>query len=84
MAAGVALVNFQHLVHHSLLGGGLETDVKKTWSGDFDGLHPACKSGRGLQRRLELLAQRSRVELERLGQLHGGGTGKVAMRRHLG
>ena len=42
----------QHLVHHLLLGGGLEADVQKTGAGDLDGLHPFLERGRGLQRGL--------------------------------
>ncbi len=74
----------QHLAHDLLLGGGFEADVQEAGAGDLDGIGPACEGRRGLQRGLELFAQRARVELERLGQLHGGGAGEIAVRGHLG
>ncbi len=79
-AAAVARALAQHLAHHLLLGGGLQADVQKAGAGQLDRRHPALKGRRGLQRLLKLLAQRARVGLERLGQLHGGGAGEVAMR----
>ena len=74
----------QHFADHFLLGGGFQANVQKAGARNFNGIHPLLKGGRGLQRGLELLAQGARVELERLGQLHGGRAGIVAVGRHFG
>ncbi|MNV31064.1 hypothetical protein D3C71_1223550 [compost metagenome] len=78
------LASGQHLAHDFLLGGGLQADVQKARSSDFDGIHPTGEGRRGLQCGLELFTQGAGIELEWLGQLHGGGAGEVAMGRHLG
>jgi len=74
----------QHLAHGLLPGFGLQANVEKTRPGDLDGRHPFLKGGCALQRGFDLLAQRARIGLERLGQLHRGGAGQVAMRRLFG
>ncbi len=74
----------QHLGHDLLLGLGLEPDVQEAGAGDLDGGDPLTK-GTGLQqRRAQHFGHLARIALERLGQLHGRGTGEVAVGRDLG
>jgi hypothetical protein len=74
----------QHFAHGFLLGGGLQADVDEAGTGDLDGVHPALE-GRGLEQHgAQAFGHLARVELERLGQLHGDGAGEVAVGRHFG
>ena len=74
----------QHLADDLLLGLGLEFDVDEAGPGDIDGLDPALVGRGGQQRRAQVFSHLARVELERLGQLHCGGAGEIAMRCNLG
>ena len=74
----------QHFAHHLLLGLGLEADVEEAGAGNVDGRHPLLVGRLRLERGLELLTQRARILLERLGQLHGSVGGPVAVRGLLG
>ena len=74
----------QHLAHHLLLGGGLQAHVEEAGTGDVDGLDPAFEDRRRAQGGGDVLGQLARLASERLGQLHGGRAGEVAMRGDLG
>ena len=80
----VALPGGQHLAHGLLLGFGLEPEVDEAGAGDLDRINPALVRRQGHQRGLQTFSELARVELERLGQLHGGRGGKVAMGGDLG
>ena len=79
-----AFASLQHLVDDLLFGRCQQPDVQEAGTGNFDGLHPACECRRGQQSAAQGLRQLSRVLLEGLGQLHGGGAGQIAVGRHLG
>ena len=74
----------QHLAHDLLLGLGLEFDIDKAGTGNVNGRHPALKRRGRQQLGAQVFGQLTRVELERLGQLHGGGGGQVTMGGDLG
>ena len=74
----------QHLAHGLLLGFGLEPEVDEARAGDLDGIDPALVDRQGHQGGMQTFSDLARIELERLGQLHGRGGGKVAMGGHLG
>mmetsp|Transcript_20389 Transcript_20389/g.78156 ORF Transcript_20389/g.78156 Transcript_20389/m.78156 type:complete len:636 (-) Transcript_20389:435-2342(-) len=74
----------QHLGHHRLLGGRLEADVDEARAGDLERLHPLLDRRLGLQRGDQPRGQFTRVGLERLGQLHRGRAGEIAMGGLLG
>ena len=56
----------------------------KPGPGDVDLGHPLLVHRLGQQRFAQLLAHLARVELERLGQLHGRRDGEIAVGRHFG
>ena len=74
----------QHLAHHFLLGCGLEADVDKTGACNFQSVYPLRYRALRPQGLNQLLGHLARVALQGLGQLHGGGGGKVAMGGYLG
>ena len=80
----VAFAGGQHLAHGLLLGFGLEPEVDEARAGDLDRIDPALVNRQRHQRGLQTFGELARVELERLGQLHGGCGGEVAMGSHLG
>jgi hypothetical protein len=74
----------QHRAHDLLLGRRLEPDVDEAGAGDVDVRNPALVSRQGQQGGTQSFGQLARVEPERLGQLHRGGAGEVAVGGHLG
>ena len=83
-AAAKAHALGQHFAHDFLLGGGFQLDVDEARAGNIDRLDPARVGRRLQQRGAQVVSQLPRVLLERLGQLHGGGAGQIAMRGDLG
>ena len=75
----VAAPRGQHFTHSLLLGFGFEANVQKARTGNFDRRNPLLKIRSGFQCCLELFPQRARILFERLGQLHGGVGGPVAV-----
>ena len=75
----VLLLRRQHFADDLLLGFGLEANVQKAGACNFNGMHPLLIGGLCFQCGLELFTQRARVLLERLGQLHGGIGGPIAV-----
>ena len=75
----VLLLRRQHFADDLLFGFGLEANVQKAGACNFNGMYPLLVSGLCLQCGLELFAQCARVLLERLGQLHGGIGGPIAV-----
>ena len=67
-----------------LLGGRLQADVDEAGAGDLQGLHPGLEGRLGFERRDQAGGEFTRVGLQRLGQLHGGGAGEVAVGGLLG
>ena len=75
----VAAPRSKHFAHSLLLGLGLEANVQKARTGNFDRCNPLLKIRSGFQCSLELFSQRAWILFERLGQLHGGVGGPVAV-----
>ena len=80
----VAFAGSQHFAHGLLLGFGLEPEVDEARAGDLNRINPALVDRQCHQRGLQTFGELARIELERLGQLHGRRRGKVAMGSHLG
>ena len=74
----------QHLAHDLLLGRRLQADVDEARPGDVNVGHPLLVHGLRQQSGFEAFGHLARVELQGLGQLHGGGDGPVTVRGHFG
>ena len=74
----------QHFAHDLLLGRRLQTNIDKPWSGYFHGIHPGHKGRLRQHIGTQGVCQLTRVQLEWLGQLHGGRGGEVPVCGDLG
>jgi hypothetical protein len=79
-SVAVAGAGLEHLAHHLLAGSRLQPEVDEARPCDLDGLHPLLIDGLGHEIGLQGLGQLPGIELERLGQLHGGIAGQIAVR----